>query len=67
MAYGKKEFWLKRNEIIVQLRKMDQMVFPITKLIEYLSAKIPLLEGDLIFTGTMVAIVSSMHSADHDQ
>ena len=47
-----KEFWLKRNEIIVQLGKMDQMVFPITKLIEYLSAKMPLLEGDLIFTGT---------------
>ena len=47
-----KEFWLKRNEIIVQLGKMDQMVFPITKLIEYLSAKMPLLEGDPIFTGT---------------
>ena len=47
-----KEFWLKRNEIIVQLGKMNQMVFPITKLIEYLSAKMPLLEGDLIFTGT---------------
>ena len=47
-----KEFWLKRNEIIVQLGKMDQMVFPITKLIEYLSAKMPLLEGDLIFSGT---------------
>jgi 2-keto-4-pentenoate hydratase/2-oxohepta-3-ene-1,7-dioic acid hydratase in catechol pathway len=31
---------------------MDQMVFPITKLIEYLSTKMPLLEGDLIFTGT---------------
>ena len=28
------------------------MVFPITKLIEYLSARMPLLEGDLIFTGT---------------
>ena len=48
----KKRFWLKRNEIIVQLGKMDQMVFPITKLIEYLSTKMPLLEGDLIFTGT---------------
>ena len=47
-----KRFWLKRNEIIVQLGKMDQMVFPITKLIEYLSTKMPLLEGDLIFTGT---------------
>ncbi|HIN26431.1 MAG TPA: hypothetical protein EYM74_03880 [Candidatus Marinimicrobia bacterium] len=31
---------------------MDQMVFPITKLIEYLSARMPLLKGDLIFTGT---------------
>ena len=47
-----KEFWLKRNEVIVQRGKMDQMVFPITKLIEYLSARMPLLEGDLIFTGT---------------
>ena len=47
-----KEYWLKRNETIVQMGRMDQMVFPITKLIEYLSAKMPLLEGDLIFTGT---------------
>ena len=47
-----KEFWLKRNEVIVQRGKMDQMVFPITKLIEYLSARMPLLKGDLIFTGT---------------
>ena len=31
---------------------MEQMVFPITKLIEYLSARMPLLKGDLIFTGT---------------
>ena len=51
-ALWEKEFWLKRNEIIVQLGKMDQMVFSIPKLIEYLSARIPLLEGDLIFTGT---------------
>jgi 2-keto-4-pentenoate hydratase/2-oxohepta-3-ene-1,7-dioic acid hydratase in catechol pathway len=28
------------------------MVFSITKLIEYLSARMPLLKGDLIFTGT---------------
>ena len=47
-----KEFWLKRNEVIVQRGKMDQMVFSITKLIEYLSARMPLLKGDLIFTGT---------------
>ena len=31
---------------------MDQMVFPIEKLIEYLSARMPLLEGDLIYSGT---------------
>ena len=47
-----KEFWLKRNELIVQKGKMEQMVFSITKLIEYLSARMPLLKGDLIFTGT---------------
>ena len=47
-----KEFWLKRNEVIVQKGKMEQMVFSITKLIEYLSARMPLLKGDLIFTGT---------------
>ena len=47
-----KEFWLKRNEVIVQRGKMEQMVFSITKLIEYLSARMPLLKGDLIFTGT---------------
>ncbi len=47
-----KEFWLKRNEVIVQRGKMEQMVFSITKLIEYLSVRMPLLKGDLIFTGT---------------
>ena len=47
-----KEFWLKRNEVIVQRGKMEQMVFSITNLIEYLSARMPLLKGDLIFTGT---------------
>ena len=47
-----KEFWLKRNEVIVQRGKMEQMVFSIPKLIEYLSARMPLLKGDLIFTGT---------------
>ena len=47
-----KEFWLKRNEVIVQRGKMELMVFSITKLIEYLSARIPLLKGDLIITGT---------------
>ena len=47
-----KEFWLKRNEVIVQRGKMEQMVFSITKLIEYLSARMPLLKGDLIFSGT---------------
>ena len=29
-----KEFWLKRNEVIVQRGKMEQMVFSITNLIE---------------------------------
>jgi len=45
-------FWLKRNNVIVQSGKIIEMVFSIKELISYLSRRIPLLNGDLIFTGT---------------
>ena len=46
------KFWLKRNNVIVQSGKIIEMVFSIKELISYLSRRIPLLNGDLIFTGT---------------
>ena len=48
----KNNFWLKRNNNIVQSGKIVEMIFSFEELISYLSKRIPLLNGDLIFTGT---------------
>ncbi|MCH8068678.1 MAG: fumarylacetoacetate hydrolase family protein [Candidatus Marinimicrobia bacterium] len=45
-------FWLKIDGTIVQSAYMKDMIFSIPFLIEYLSARIPLMENDIIFTGT---------------
>ena len=45
-------FWLKINGNVVQKGQMDDMVFDIPFLIEFLSSRLPLLEGDIVFTGT---------------
>ena len=45
-------FWLKINGNVVQKGQMDDMEFDIPFLIEFLSSRIPLLEGDIVFTGT---------------
>ena len=45
-------FWLKKNKKIVQSGKITEMIFSIEELISYLSNRVPLLKGDLIFTGT---------------
>jgi len=45
-------FWLKVNDVIVQEGRMRDMVFPIPALVNNLSERIPLLKGDLIYTGT---------------
>jgi len=45
-------FWLKKNKKIVQSGKISEMIFSIEELISYLSNRVPLLKGDLIFTGT---------------
>ena len=45
-------FWLKKNKKIVQSGKIIEMIFSIEELISYLSKRISLLKGDLIFTGT---------------
>ena len=47
-----KPFWLKVNDEIVQKGRMKDMVFPIPTLVNCLSERIPLLKGDLIYTGT---------------
>ena len=45
-------FWLERNDLKVQEGKMSDMSFPVENLIEYLSYRIPLIAGDILFTGT---------------
>tara|TARA_B100002003_G_scaffold188583_1_gene177209 strand:+ start:360 stop:980 length:621 start_codon:yes stop_codon:yes gene_type:complete len=47
-----RDFWLTINDMEVQRGNMDQMVFDIPDLIAYLSARLPLTAGDLIYTGT---------------
>ncbi|MFH1851133.1 MAG: fumarylacetoacetate hydrolase family protein [Candidatus Neomarinimicrobiota bacterium] len=45
-------FWLKRNATTVQQGRATDMLFNIPELIRQLSARIPLLPGDLLYTGT---------------
>ena len=47
-----KDFWLKINGSIRQKGNINQMIFSISEQISFLSGMLPLLEGDLIFTGT---------------
>ena len=46
------DFWLKINGSIRQKGNINQMIFSIYEQISFLSGMLPLLEGDLIFTGT---------------
>ena len=46
------DFWLKINGSIHQKGNIDQMIYSISQQISFLSGMLPLLEGDLIFTGT---------------
>ena len=55
------KFWLKINNEIVQSGKIIEMVFSIKELISYLSKRIPLLNGDLIFTGTPSGVGTIIH------
>ena len=45
-------FWLEKNQVIVQEGKISDMIFPVDILIEFLSHRIPLIAGDILFTGT---------------
>lgn len=56
-------FWLKINGTMVQSACMLDMIFSIPILIEYLSARIPLIENDIIFTGTPSG-VGSLNDGD---
>lgn len=47
-----KDFWLKMNGEVRQMGNASQMVFSISQQISFLSSMIPLMSGDLIFTGT---------------
>ena len=46
------DFWLKINGEEKQRGNKGQMIFNIQDLVYYLSNKIPLMIGDIIFTGT---------------
>ncbi len=46
------DFWLEKNGSIVQKGNRRQMIFSLSELIRYLAHHLPLLEGDLLFTGT---------------
>ena len=46
------DFWLKINGSIRQKGNINQIIFSISEQISFLSGMLPLLEGDLIFTGT---------------
>ena len=56
-----KEFWLEINGVEKQRGHINQMINSISEQIAYLSKKIPLLKGDLVFTGSPggVGIISS--------
>ncbi len=58
-----RNFWLTINSKEVQRGNMDQMVFDIPTLIAYLSARLPLTAGDLIYTGTPSG-VGPLHAGD---
>ena len=45
-------FWLEKNQVRVQEGKMSNMIFSVENLIEFLSYRIPLMAGDVLFTGT---------------
>ena len=45
-------FWLDKNQVRVQEGKMSNMIYSVEYLIEFLSHRIPLMAGDMIFTGT---------------
>ena len=45
-------FWLEKNQVRVQEGKMSNMIYSVEYLIEFLSHRIPLMAGDMIFTGT---------------
>ena len=46
------DFWLKINGDEKQRGNKDLMIFKMQDLVYFLSNKIPLMKGDLIFTGT---------------
>jgi acylpyruvate hydrolase len=58
-----KDFWLKVNGEVRQRGNASQMVFSISQQISFLSSRIPLMSGDLIFTGTPSG-VGPIHSGD---
>ena len=45
-------FWLEKNQVRVQEGNMSNMIFSVENLIEFLSHRIPLMAGDVLFTGT---------------
>lgn len=63
LSIWSRDFWLTLNSKEVQRSNMDQMLFDIPALIAYLSARLPLTSGDIIYTGTPSG-VGLLHQAD---
>ena len=59
LSIWSRDFWLTLNSKEVQRSNMDQMLFDIPTLIAYLSARLPLTSGDIIYTG--VAFAGAIH------
>jgi len=56
MKRWKQKFWLRINDRIVQSASLETMLFPLPQLINYLSNRIPIMPGDIIFTGTPAGV-----------
>jgi 2-keto-4-pentenoate hydratase/2-oxohepta-3-ene-1,7-dioic acid hydratase in catechol pathway len=63
LSIWSRDFWLTLNSKEVQRSNMDQMLFDIPALIAYLSGRLPLTSGDIIYTGTPSG-VGLLHQAD---
>jgi hypothetical protein len=49
--------WLEVNGIVVQEGTLDEMIWPVADIISYISRFVTLAPGDLIFSGTLPALV----------
>ena len=49
---GNEKIWMKKNGTLQQESTLDKMIFPPVELIKFISSRMTLEKGDLIYTGT---------------